>query len=59
MYWPVLQQLALQLDACGRLASGAAQPWRRQSAAAMPTAWALWAQVAITRVEPKATCEDR
>ena len=27
------------------------------NAAAIPTAWPPWAQVAITRVEPKATCE--
>ena len=51
-------QFELQVGHPLRLADvGRQQSIPVQSAAAMPTAWAALAQVAITRVEPKATWE--
>ena len=56
-----LQQAALQgLGSSGGLSRSARRaPCSQQITAAIPTAWALWPQVAITRVEPKATCDTR
>ena len=39
-----------------RTSAGLTPPWRNETAAAVPTAWPIVAQVAITRVAESAMC---